>query len=481
MNIKLKFNKDFDVSENCKFLINDIKKFQQQNSYIHWKKSIIEITKLDSEIIDNRVLKIFLDNFSFLKNRYTKNILGFSGILKQISRYIILFFFNFFFKKLSNNSNKYKLLIDNITSADQLDRYESLIKLFGKENVFGITKDKSITLKKIDFKFIPKIFNYKINYFQIFILIKLFFLNSKITFKEKVNFFYLSNKIINEFYWYSNLFKNYNFKNIIMEKHYYSNNIKNHLFKKSGGNYSCLIQKNINILNTNGFVYDADILFSYSEKVNIDRVKTLSNIKKNISVGSFFMENFSKRVSININNEISNESKYDIVCIGGNELFPKNNFYNSYNSYSDDYLLHLDLLKKISIDLPDLKVGFKHHSNNKFFYEEDYLKNSNVIIIDQKRNSYKVALNSKFICSWASTMIIEMTTFRKFCYFLDPGLRNKQFLDDIKDSEFIRIKNYSEFLEKYEIAKNKNFLNLQDPYCLPSNDVSNKIYQILKT
>ena len=74
-----------------------------------------------------------------------------------------------------------------------------------------------------------------------------------------------------------------------------------------------------------------------------------------------------------------------------------------------------------------------------------------------------------------------MTVFKKFCYFLDPGLRNKQLLDDIKDSELIRIKNYSEFLEKYEIAKNKNFLNLQDPYCLPSNDVSNKIYQILKT
>ena len=49
---------------------------------------------------------------------------------------------------------------------------------------------------------------------------------------------------------------------------------------------------------------------------------------------------------------------YDILCLGGNLLYPKS-YMDTYQKYSKDYIEHLEWLHKFSVEYPKLKLGFK--------------------------------------------------------------------------------------------------------------------------
>ena len=168
--------------------------------------------------------------------------------------------------------------------------------------------------------------------------------------------------------------------------------------------------------------------------------------------------------------------KYDILYLAGNGLKPKL-YYDTYKSYADDYLLQLYWLKKISNQFDNLKVGFKHHSTNNDMFEENFLKDSAVKIVDKSINSYHLVEQSRFICSWASTMILESIALKKYSYFLNPGLRNIQFLKGIKNFEEISISNYGQLLSMYEDAKKNNFIknNLNEDYCVKKKNICDEI------
>ena len=83
-------------------------------------------------------------------------------------------------------------------------------------------------------------------------------------------------------------------------------------------------------------------------------------------------------------------------------------------------------------------------------------------IIDQSINSYHLVEHSNFICSWASTMILESIALKKYSFFLNPGLKNIQFLKGIKNYEKISISDYDEFLRIYNYAKKNNFIRNDD-------------------
>ena len=53
-------------------------------------------------------------------------------------------------------------------------------------------------------------------------------------------------------------------------------------------------------------------------------------------------------------------------------------------------------------------------------------------MVNQSLDSYKLADNANFLCSWGSSMIVEMSQFNKPCFFLDPKGRNQQILSQIK-------------------------------------------------
>ena len=91
--------------------------------------------------------------------------------------------------------------------------------------------------------------------------------------------------------------------------------------------------------------------------------------------------------------------------MGGNGLF-NNSYYDVYDTYKADYEEHLNWLAKL-LKFPNIKVRFKHHSNNYANDENKILINSNVKFLNQFKNSYELCYRAKFVCSWASTMIIE--------------------------------------------------------------------------
>ena len=96
-------------------------------------------------------------------------------------------------------------------------------------------------------------------------------------------------------------------------------------------------------------------------------------------------------------------------------------------------------------------------------------------------NFAKLGINSKVICSFQSTMIIEMISLGKVAFFLDPNKRNNQFLGDLGNSDDLRIKNFKKFEKDiHSIFFKKNFKKIDGTkYCLRSDKFSQKLFTIL--
>ena len=81
--------------------------------------------------------------------------------------------------------------------------------------------------------------------------------------------------------------------------------------------------------------------------------------------------------------------------------------------------------------------------------------------LNQLKNSYELCYCAKFLCSWASTAIIENKSKNFYSFFLDPGGKKHQFLIDIKNYKNISINSYDKIQLKAleslkKIYKNKN-------------------------
>lgn len=175
--------------------------------------------------------------------------------------------------------------------------------------------------------------------------------------------------------------------------------------------------------------------------------------------------------------------KIDLLYLGGNKLNP-GGYYDTYKDYEKDYKTILNWLKKFSLENKNLNIVYKDHSNKKINdnYERDFLLNSNIKFANKNLNSYQMSLKSKFICSWASTMIVELSAYKKYCFYLDPGGRNEQFLSGIKNNKLISIRSYNELKNVYKEASRYKFINNDKKkiFSKKSNSTSKNIYKIIK-
>ena len=460
--------KNKKIIQKNKIIIKYIKNFTINIKDKSLQKNYFKIPKTEINFFFNKKL---LENFDFTKNEFNKKI---------CLRYLPLYFFAYLFYCLkiilfqnfkSRKIKSYKIMIDNIESNNELKLYDKFFKFYNKKDI--LIRATNSNVKSINTIFFQKMKDYNLNINDINFLFKFLFSALRLSIFYRFNFIYLALKLIDDCFFYRTLFSYCKPKNIIMHQHYYSNNIKNFFFKKNEGHKSCLIQKNINTKNTNGFFYHADIIFTFGLFTNISNKKTNSKIKKNINIGSFVMNKEDK-------NKINKKHKdIDVLYIGGNGLF-KNSYYDVYRTYKSDYIDQLNWLIRLSLKFPKLKINFKHHPNN-YANDEKYLfKNTNIKFIDQKLNTYNLCHKSKFICSWASTMIIENKSKNFFSFFLDPKKRNDQFLSDIKNRKEISLSNYDEFekqvlksqIVKYKRKANKNF-------CINNNKLFEKICESL--
>ena len=439
-----------------------------------------EVRKINFfDIPNNEVMFFFkksiFNTFEFKSLKFSKK-----NSLIYLPYYILIFviysFYIFFYKcRKKRNLKKYDLLIDNLESDEEVKLYKDLeVFLDKKKNIFRVTKKELSNDNKI---FLPRFKNYNLSFKDFLNLYKILFKSIVISIKFKFNFVYYSIKLIDEVFYYENLFRTVRPKNIIMHQHYLSSNIKNYLFKKYDGKKTCLIQKNINTINKNGFFYDADIFFSIGKYTSNNNKFTKSRIQKNIPIGSIFMNRSKKDINKFYK---KNLKKYDILCIAGTGLHPGSN-YDTYQSYSHDYIETFNWLIKFKKKFPKLKIALKQRgsANNKF--EENLLRKSKIDILNKNNDSYVECMKSKFLCSWCSTMIVEFKYLNTNSYFLDPGLRNDQFMSLLFKSKPLRINDYAEFerlalkalkmkkkykLEKKYIGYNSDYNNVIKKVCL---------------
>ena len=407
--------------------------------------------------------------------------------LKNIPKSIFLYsalIYALFFSGFKKRTNKYTLIIDNITSALELNRFEKLINLFGIKNVLCITRDTNIE------KDFPKYFFYNKKLFRDILLKDLlksiyneFFVGIwlilKLSIRVKINLFPITLSTLHNYLSFKSIFETNKSKYIIQGKHYNTEPIKNYLFKKLGGVASTTIQKNIIQSDPIFFYIDIDILFALGNE-NQKRINEYGGRVNTVKpVGSLFMEHawFNQKHDI--------EKKFDIAILGINA----SNAYerlDSYNKFKKDYYSMYKWLAKLSIKRPELKIVLIHHASaGKDEIEKEILSNSNVIVINKNINSYKVAFSSKLAITYGSTMGYELNAHNLPTFFIDPGNRCS-FLPDKKDSliEAMRIKSYSDlnilvdkFLKNDGLSDDLK-INF-DMLCLNSSDVSKRIYQNL--
>ena len=474
-NFEIPDNSEDILEKNIKLSNNIFKFIKEKKIEKEIKKISLLLNFPEGEMSFFFSKKIFLNFLNkSTKTNFTKKI-KFSWFSRYYLYFFIYPFFLMLFKKKNSKKKKIKYIIDSIGSDIELSLFKNFEKHEGTENILYLSEKKKLKGKNI----IPYDFmNTGFRIVDVICYYKIFFYSLKLSLTTKINFVYLSLSFLKEYYYYKNFFLYNNAEFLLTHKHYDTSNVKCFFFKKFGGKIYATIQKNISTTNSNSFFYYADYNFSFSENVKIPIKQRFNYFKKNIPIGSFFMENLFLNHTKNINFSPSKEDRFDVLCVAGNDIQPLG-FYDSWSDHNKIYKLHLDWLKQASIEFPKLKFGFKHRQNNNNNFEEKVLEGSNVIIVNKRYNSYDIAQNSKLVLSFASTMIIELLTLGIKSFYLNPDFKNKQFLNDIKDYEKISIKNYlalknciinldsSEKINKYE-------------YCENSEKVTEKIINHLK-
>ncbi len=461
-----------NISEKSNILLDEINKSFKNKIVVRYCRELSkDISIPEKEIIFYFKKKIF-NSFNIKKNKFTKKLSLFS-IIKYIFAYVFFIITIFLCKKNNKKKSlkKYDLLIDDVHSIKELKRYKNLRSYFKKSSVAVKINEKLKYENKFYNIFYRKnFFNYEVKIKDLLFLIKLFYKNIIYSYNTKINFYYLSIVLINDYYYFSSMFNDYKFKYVLSSRHYVTNNIKNYILKKRNTK-TCVIQKNIDSENINGFFLSSDILFVLGNKTKIKK-KRFCNIKEQFPVGSFYMETIFYDKKVKKDKIIES---FDILCLGGNEQYPGGEFDND-NDHVKNYIEHLNWLKKISHDFPKLKVGFKHHDNNKNNFEEIFFKNTNVVYIKKNINSYDLCYKAKFLCSWASTMIIESFSINKKGFFLDPNYKNVQYMKNINKN--IRINTYNKFKKIFFNNSNKKKINLKN-YCVNSKNTSHRIFNYL--
>jgi hypothetical protein len=396
----------------------------------------------------------------------------FSVLYIGFSVYIMLFR-----KNKNNKTIDVDLIIDNIEWNDALERFNKLIELFGKKNVAAVVPgDQKIYFNNVKVFNRPRYKRLNINRYEFWKVIKGFWFHLKYSKKVQVNLLSATIHILHSYFYYHSLFKILKGKYCIIYQHYETDAIKNYLFKKSGGICSAVIQKNIHQQGHTGFYYDADVFFSLGKGTADRAFKLGARIERVVPVGSFFMEHhwFNQKQSAHL------DTRWDIINFGGNAHTP-GSFCDIYDSHNGDYREHLLWMVRLSNDYPNLRIGFKHHSNYRFEkIEESIFADSNVKLIDQKLNSYQLAFQSRIVVSWASTMVSEMIGHGIPSFYLNPNGSNDQFIDN--HDAIISISKYEDLKKVIDSTLFNTTLkevampsNIVRKYCLNSEDVSVKI------
>ncbi len=435
--------------------------------------------QLPESVVKQKVRQHIARSYLFKSGRFNSKLCR-KNIPKSVLQYGALVYALFFTKK-KNKVRDFKLIIDNICGPEELERFENLIELVGKDEVLCITRDVNIQ------KAFPGLRIYKKQLFRdlnLNDLLKSIFnevlrgvwIVLKISIKTKVNLFPVSLEIIHSYLSSKALFESNNAQYMIQERHYDTNSVKNYMFKTLGGIAATSIQKNIFQTDPIFFYLDIDILFSLGEDGYNLAFEYGGRIDYVKPVGSLFMEHYW------FSEENQYKKEYDLAILGINT----SNAYerlDTYNKFMDDYYSLYRWTAKLSVDYPEYNIVLIHHTSaGEDIIEDKILSESNIKVLNKKNNSYETAFSSKCSLTYGSTMGYELNAHNLPTYFIDPGFRCS-FLPE-KGCDYIdkmRINSYEDLnlLMVDVVSKNRVWSmskESSDNFCLESSEVSKNIY-----
>ena len=477
--LKFRHNRETDCKITANQIFNLINDYTDQQELVKLYNYFEKKYNLPTSVVKQSFRQYLARSYLMKRGKFNSKLK-----LRNIPRFLLKYgalIYALFFSKVKTRVKKFKLIIDNITSAHELKRFEKLLNLFGSDNVLCVTRD--INIKK-DF------LRYHLHNKKVFRGINLsdllncifseFFYGIwvvlKISIKTKVNLFPISLEIIHSYLSFKSLLEANKAEFIIQGKHYNTEPIKNYLFRKLGGTASTSIQKNIIQIDPIFFYIDIDILLTLGDD-GYNRLKEYGGRIDHIKpVGSLFME-YSY-----FNKKKENIKKFDIAILGINTSNAHERL-DSYNKFMDDYYSLYRYAAKLSMEKPEINIVSIHHSSaGEDKIENDILKNSRIKTLDKDLNSYEIAFSSKFAITYGSTMAHELNGHGLPTFFIDPEHRSS-FLPDKGTKYFdnMRIDNYDslnlltkEIIDKKKlediVIKNTNM------WCLKSFDVSNRIF-----
>ena len=508
-----------DSMEVSKDLNIFVENFVSQKEISIKLKSISDILDVDLNVLQLKTKRILLSKFDYEENKF-KNLSNYLEIFKECAIFFYIFLkLIFSFKKANAKIKKTGIILSDIVSIDEIDKFKHILKRFEHSTI--ISNYWECDFKKIKKNILPKektdiqdkylvenlIVNYKDSKLNLsykdknekvslntdiicrkdlffekesikdkFKLLKCSFLLMHYSFKEKFNFLFFFNRIVFSYIINFSIFKNYKSKILLQDRIYNTCAIRNSLFKKMGGEVAACVQSHIAEGSINMFG-DTDLLFTFGQEKDTvkDMVEFGSKIRKSVPVGSLRYEGYC----INAGEGFFSKEKVDILILGVNLT----SWFFITEKQQACYYDFLKLMRLISIKHKNLNIYIKHHPNNfDDSIERDILKDSNVKYIDKLSNSYRYFKNTKLFFSFSSSMIAEVYGAEKIGYFINPS-DNDVFFKTNRAYKKIVLNNYKqvdEIIQKY-IVENKAVENNFSDICLKSDKVSELIFHNLIT
>lgn len=444
-------------------------------------KFYIERFCLPKHVISQYLKQRLASNFNMKNLEYSRSV-GLSHLFTSIIKYIGYVFVTLFYsKKINQNSvSTYKLLIDDIQSGNELSRWNRLVSRFERnQSIFIARADNFEISEEANILFRPSLKKYDRNILCSEILRFLFkdilILTWK-SFKLRKNLIHIHTFLINDYLYYSSIFRNTKALFLIQDRNLgRTNALKNYLFKKFGGIATSCVQKNILQHNAFGLFYDIDIFFSYGEKTAEDILDLGGRIECVYPVGSFAMESSLKLEKDASMEKSSKVEKIDILYIGINAI-------TSNKTNWDGYYESIRWLSKISKIADFNRILIKHHPSWSYDKKEaEIIKDTNIEYYDKDADSYLIASRSNLIVTYGSSMGYELMGYGAKVIFLDPNNSN-QFINNFVHDDKNVIYEYERF-ESLALNPNKP-INAGDAikpsdYCLQNDDISLAIYEKL--
>jgi hypothetical protein len=344
---------------------------------------------------------------------------------------------------------EFRLIVRDIHTDDEIERIMPLLEYFGFSNVLLVVQAKLNKEYPFTIFYQKRFCDYdrglvlKTLFREVFLGLPLYAI---LSIRFHVNMYHFAIRIINEYLEYNSLFLQYKSDFLFTERCIKISPLQRYFYHKHGGKITSTVQKSLLAADQTSFYYDIDCFFTLGRASAARALQYGGKIGDIIATGSIFSH---QRLPRDYSHRLADQSDfhYDLLLIGMNVMNGYKRF-DTHDSFMDEYYGSIGWLGRLKREFPEMNIAIKHHSSASYDrYEDEIFKDSDVVFLDRKQNTYDIALQSRIAVTFGSTMGYELLALGKPCLFLDPDCGNI-FIDGCgtrPEIDEMRCQSYDEF------------------------------------